>query len=84
VASVLGEDDSLFVLEPLWDCQRFNTGAYSINATSLYFTCLANGVSRMYSSKDIIAIAQEAGFTLIAQHDEIGTGHTLLHFKKTA
>ena len=83
-ARVLGENDSLFVLEPLWDCQRFNTGAYSINATSLYFTCLANGVSRMYSSTDIIAIAQEAGFTLIAQHDEIGTGHTLLHFKKTA
>lgn len=83
-ASVLGENDSLFVLEPFWDCQRFNAGAYSINATSLYFTCIANGVSRMYSSKDIIAIAQEAGFTLIAQHDDIGTGHTLLHFKKTA
>jgi len=83
-ADVLGENDSLFVLEPFWDCQRFNTGAYSINATSLYFTCLANGVSRMYCSTDIIAIAKEAGFALIAQHDDIGTGHTLLHFKKAA
>jgi hypothetical protein len=36
----------------------------------------------MYNSKDIIAIAQEAGFTLIAQHNDIGTGHTLLHLKK--
>jgi hypothetical protein len=81
-ANVLDENNSLFILEPLWDCQRFNTGAYSINATSLYFTCLANGVSRMYSSKDILAIAQEAGFTLVAQHDDIGTGHTLLRFKK--
>ena len=81
-ANALQKDSSLFVLEPFWDCQHFNTGAYSINATSLYFTCLANGVSRMYNSKDIIAIAQEAGFTLIAQHDDIGIGHTLLHLKK--
>ena len=83
-ANVLDEDDSLFVLEPFWDCQRFNTGAYSISSTSLYFTCLANGVSRMYDSKDIIAIAKTAGFSLTAQHDEIGTGHTLLHLKKMA
>jgi len=81
-ASVLGEGDSLFVLEPFWDCQRFNTGAYSINATSLYFTCLANGVSRMYNSKDIIAIAQKAGFGVAEQHDDIGTGHTLLQLMK--
>ncbi len=81
-ANVLEEDNSLFVLEPFWDCQQFNTGAYSINATSLYFTCLANGVSRMYSSKDIIASAQEAGFSVNAQHDNIGTGHTLLHLVK--
>jgi hypothetical protein len=81
-ASVLEEGNSLFVLEPFWDCQRFNTGAYSINATSLYFTCLANGVSRMYSLKDVIAIAQKAGFSVAAQHDDIGTGHTLLHLVK--
>lgn len=81
-ASVLDEGNSLFVLEPFWDCQRFNTGAYSINATSLYFTCLANGVSRMYNSKDIIAIGQKVGFSVAAQHDDIGTGHTLLHLVK--
>jgi len=83
-ANVLDENDSLFILEPFWDCQRFKTGAYSINATSLYFTCLANGVSRMCNSKDLIAIAQRAGFGLTAQHDEIGIGHTLLHFNKLA
>ncbi len=81
-AGALEENNSLFVLEPFWDCQEFNTGAYSINATSLYFTCLANGVSRMYSSKDIIDIAREAGFGVKAQHDNIGTGHTLLHLVK--
>ncbi|NIA27099.1 MAG: SAM-dependent methyltransferase, partial [Desulfobulbaceae bacterium] len=82
-AGALEENNSLYVLEPFWDCQQFNTGAYSINATSLYFTCLANGVSRMYNSKDIIDIAREAGFGVKAQHDNIGTGHTLLHLVKT-
>jgi len=82
-ASVMAKDDSLFILEPFWDCQQFDTGAYSISATSLYFTCLANGTSRMYRSKDIIAVAQTAGFSVNAQHDDLGVGHTLLHFRTT-
>lgn len=81
-ASAMGSDDSLYVLELFWDCQEYDVGAYSINATSLYFTCIANGVSRMYHSKDIIAIARRAGFRVQAQHDGLGVGHTLLHFKK--
>ena len=75
--------DSLFILELFWDCQEFDAGAYSANATSLYFACLANGVSRMYHSKDIVGIAQEVGFYICAQHDGLGVGHTLLHLKKT-
>ncbi len=82
-ANVMDEDSSLFILELFWDCQRFDAAAYSINATSLYFTCLATGTSRMYHSKDIIAIAQKAGFSVNAQYDGLGVGHTLLHLKKT-
>ena len=83
VANNIGTDDSLFVLEPFWDCQEYEVGAYSINATSLYFAGIANGVSRMYHSKDIIGIAQRAGFRVHAQHDRLGIGHTLLQFRKT-
>ena len=83
VVSDMDEDQSLFVLEPFWDCQKFDAASYSINATSLYFTCLANGVSRMYASTDFIAIAQRAGFSVNAQHDGLGIGHTLLHLQKT-
>jgi hypothetical protein len=82
-ASILDEDSSLFILELFWDCQKFDVGAYSINATSLYFTCLANGVSRMYRSVDIVGIAQRAGFCVHARHDGLGIGHTLLHLKKS-
>jgi hypothetical protein len=56
--------------------------AVPMTQVNLNFACLANGVSRMYNSKDIIAIAQKAGFGVVAQHDEIGTGHTLLHLTK--
>jgi len=80
---VMDEETSLFVLEPFWDRQQYDAAAYSINATSLYFACLANGTSRMYHSKAIITIAQDAGFSVAAQHDGLGTGHTLLHLKKT-
>jgi hypothetical protein len=82
-ASVMDEDDSLFILELFWDCQQFDAAAYSINATSLYFTCLATGMSRKYRSKDIIAVAQTAGFRIDAQYDGLGVGHTLLHLKTT-
>ena len=83
VANVMGTNSSLFILEPFWDCQQFDAAAYSINATSLYFACLANGVSRMYCSKDIIAIAERAGLSVTAQYDDLGVGHTLLHLGKT-
>jgi hypothetical protein len=82
-ANIMNEDNSLFILELFWDCQQFDVSAYSINATSLYFTCLANGASRMYHSKDIVALARKAGFDVNAQHDGLGIGHTLLHLKKT-
>lgn len=74
--------NSLFILELFWNCQDYDVAAYSINATSLYFTCLANGVSRMYHSQDIISIAESAGLAVVAQHDGLGIGNSLLHLKK--
>ena len=81
-ASVMDKDSSLFILELFWNCQKFDAAAYSINATSLYFTCLANGVSRMYHSDDIIALVKRAGFSVKEQRDGLGVGHTLLHLTK--
>jgi len=82
VANVMSKNQSLFVLEPFMDCQEYDAAAYIINATSLYFTCLANGTSRMYRSTDIIEIAEKVGFGVDAQHDGLGFGQTLLHLKK--
>ena len=80
--AVMDQESSLFILETFWDRQQDDAGAYSLNATSLYFTCIANGKSRMYHSRDIIDIAEKSGLSIIVQHDGLGIGHTLLHCRK--
>ena len=89
IAKILGKavdvmdgESSLFILETFWDRQQDHAAAYSLNATSLYFTCIANGNSRMYGAQDIIRIAQKCGLSIAAQHDGLGIGHTLLHCRK--
>lgn len=72
----------LFVMETLTDRQKHAAAAYSLNATSLYFTCIANGVSRMYRSTDLLRLIEEAGLEVTTQHDGLGIGHTLLHCVK--
>ena len=43
ICQVAENKTRIFVLEPLWDKQRFLASSYSLQATSLYFTCMANG-----------------------------------------
>jgi len=81
-ADRLERGGSIFVLELLCDRQRHEAAAYSLNATSLYFTCIANGVSRMYRSDDLLRLVRRAGLRVQAQHDNLGVGHTLVHCVK--
>jgi ubiquinone/menaquinone biosynthesis C-methylase UbiE len=83
VVTVLPRGGSLFVLELLGDRQQHAAAAYSLNATSLYFTCIANGVSRMYRSTDLERMLRAAGLEVVAQHDNLGLGHTLFHCVKS-
>ncbi len=78
-AAAMTPESSLFVMEPLCDRQPYDAASYSINATSLYFTCIANGVSRMFRSDDLLRLIREAGLTVVAEHDRLGRGQTLLH-----
>lgn len=77
-AASMDRDASLYILETYWDRQKFEAASYSLNATSLYFTAIANGNSRMYHSKDMIRLVQEAGLVVEKDIDDIGMGgHTL-------
>ena len=77
-ASALAPEGRIFVLEPLWDRQTSTAAAFCLQQTSLYFTALANGSSRMYTSDVLTALVRQAGLEVTEQTDGIGVAHTLL------
>ena len=74
-------ESSLYILETFWDRQQFAASAFSLVNTSLYFTCIANGNSKMYHSSEVKRCAEQAGLALQQQTDGIGVCHTLLEYK---
>jgi hypothetical protein len=74
----------VFILEPFWDRQRFDSAAFCLQMTSLYFTALANGNSRMYGAEAFLALVARAGFEVEEQVDGIGVSHTLLVCRSAA
>ncbi|WP_318481776.1 methyltransferase [Photobacterium leiognathi] len=78
VREAMSPGATVYILELFWDAQRYEAATYSLNATSLYFTCLANGNSRFYRSEDFLEIVAEAGLVVVEREDNIGLGHTLL------
>jgi hypothetical protein len=77
-------ETDIYVLEPFWDMQRFEGSAFSLQAASLYFTCMANGNSKMYRFKELTAAVERAGFELKTAHHALGSNsYSLLRFRKT-
>ncbi len=76
------DDASFYILETFWDLQKFQASTYSLHATSLYFTAVANGNSQMFHSEDILKVIEKAGFFVDEMHDIIGMSHTLIKCKK--
>ena len=73
---------NIFVLEPLWDMQRFEAASYSIQATSIYFAAMANGNSKMYSYSDLASAIEAAGCSLVCAHHNLGiNSYSLLQFR---
>ncbi len=75
----LSPKGKVWVVEPLWDRQPNDVARYCVQATSLYFACIANGTSRMYHSSDLLRCAKEAGLVLDEER-KIGPFHTLMTF----
>ena len=76
------DDASFYILETFWDLQKFQASTYSLHATSLYFTAVANGNSQMFHSEDILKVIEKAGFVVDEMHEMIGMSHTLIKCKK--
>ena len=65
------------ILEPLVDHQRNRAATLSIACSSLYFSCLANGNSKFFSSEELRGIIDESGLVVESVHEPIGVGHSL-------
>lgn len=77
-SKALTQEGFVYILEPLWNRQRFPASAFSLQQTSLYFTAIANGNSQMYHSDIFFRCIDEAGFEIVEQKDNVGVSHTLL------
>jgi len=75
----------VYVLEPLWDKQHFEAAAFSLQATSLYFTCMANGRSKMYRYEELRQAVENGGFSLTEERHDLGSNcYSLLCFRLKA
>jgi O-methyltransferase domain len=82
IVAVMQPHTTLYILELFYDRQVYEAAAFAINCTSIYFTCMANGNSRMYHSKDMLKLIQQAGLYVDDDIDHIAAGHTLLCCKR--
>ena len=76
-AEAMHGDSSLYILETYWDKQQYEASTYSLHATSLYFTNIANGCSQMYHSDDMRKLITRAGLILTEEIENVGVSHTL-------
>lgn len=75
----LAPGGKVMINELLWDRQRFEDASFVLQATSLYFTVMANGNSRMYSAAAFEPLVERAGLRIVSREDDLGgLGHTLL------
>lgn len=77
-AKVMDKNSRLYIMETLWDRQRFEPAALCLTLTSLYFTAIANGNSKMYHSEDMERLVREAGLEIETIHDYLGQGHSIM------
>ena len=82
ISKAMKDDAKVCILEPIADRQKFEASAYSINAGSLYFTCMANGYSRFFSTKMLTELVTKAGFKVENIIDGLGISNSLFILSK--
>ena len=82
-SKILDKTNRIYIRETLWDRQDYEPAAMSLTMTSLYFTALANGNSKMYNTDDMSRLIRQAGLEVEHIHDRIGNGgHSIIICKK--
>ncbi|MDH5475868.1 MAG: methyltransferase [Cyclobacteriaceae bacterium] len=79
VHQAIDSETPVYILETFVDNQKFEAAKYSLTATSLYFTTMANGNSKMYRLTHMRKIVDAAGFDIVIEYPLIGNSyHTIL------
>lgn len=81
-AKSMDGNSRLYIMETFWNRQKFETAAYCLTLTSIYFTALANGNSKMYHSDDMEKCVNRAGLVVENIIDNLGMGHSIMICKK--
>ncbi len=79
--SAMDSDTELIIIETFTDRQQYGSAKLTLEATSLYFTALANGNSKMYKSEEFKQLVDAAGLRLEADK-KVGDFHTMFVCKK--
>ncbi len=82
VVEAMDDNSTVYILETCWDRQKHEAAAFSLINTSLYFTAMANGNSKMYSAEALQSCIEAAGLELIQIHDGLGLCHTLFECRR--
>jgi len=77
----MDDKTELLIMETFTDRQKFDNAKFILEATSLYFTVLANGNSKMYPADVFLKLIDEAGLVL-KEDIAVGEYHTILVCKK--
>lgn len=77
----MGANTRIYIMETLWDRQKYEPATLCLTMTSLYFAALANGCSKMYSTEDLTQCINDAGLEVETIHEPLGQGHSILVVK---
>lgn len=79
---VMDEDSTMYIMETLWNRQKYEPAAFCLTQISLYFTAMANGNSKMYGSDELMELVDKAGLKVEKIHGNLGQGHSILCCRK--
>lgn len=79
--AAMDDNTRLYIMETLWDRQRYEPAAFCLTMTSLYFTAIANGNSKMYNTEDMQECITRAGLEIEHIYDGLGQGHSIIKVK---
>lgn len=82
VFDAMNNESRLFIMETCWDRQQHEAAAFSLVNTSPYFTCIANGNSKMYHSEELQQCLLIAGLEVVEVTDRLGICHSLFECRK--